>query len=31
MSYTNTNLVEVRDFAAEHKGVFAKARSRRTS
>lgn len=29
MSYTNTQLVEVRDFAAEHKGVFAKANIRK--
>jgi hypothetical protein len=29
MSYTNTQLVEVRDLAAEHKGVFAKASIRK--
>ena len=29
MSYTNNQLVEVRDFSAEHKGVFAKARIRK--
>ena len=31
MSYTNTSLVEVRDFSAEHKGVFAKAKITRMS
>lgn len=29
MSYTNTDLVEVRDFSAEHKGVFAKSNIRK--
>lgn len=29
MSYTNTNLVEVRDCNFEHKGVYAKAKIRK--